>query len=370
MIVGIHQAQSLHLTDIARSLGEDIGLHATHKRLSRNLANKALAEFISDALLQRAAEVVTQDTILVVSYYSLHKQFATHMQYIHGDDSNSHDDGYHVCDIAAVDPASPESYTPLLSRLWSRHAPDYTSDAAEILTAVNQVHSATEGNGVFFCRTPMADHVMWALAQEPDLRTVFRVANVETPFIVDKKLSTLSELVPRVELPYGNLIFKMATAAGVRHLIKGDEEETVETSLFLQFGGLPVRLPDTEKPATLILTRRTLDRAGIAAPGDTIAYLATGTKAETHEALWPLLQNQYLTIDAINAGINHKSRFSQSDFRVLTYDRLQLLNVLLHAVTHYEAYIDRTFRIDNHPISKNPHQGDHPRDFIVPQVLA
>jgi hypothetical protein len=211
---------------------------------------------------------------------------------------------------------------------------------------------------------------MWALAQEPDLRTVFRVANVETPFIVDKKLSTLSELVPRVELPYGNLIFKMATAAGVRHLIKGDEEETVETSLFLQFGGLPVRLPDTEKPATLILTRRTLDRAGIAAPGDTIAYLATGTKAETHEALWPLLQNQYLTIDAINAGINHKSRFSQSDFRVLTYDRLQLLNVLLHAVTHYEAYIDRTFRIDNHPISKNPHQGDHPRDFIVPQVLA
>ena len=67
MIVGIHRTQSLHLTDIARSLGEDIALHATHKRLSRNLARKDLTGFISNALLQRAARDVTQDMMLVVN---------------------------------------------------------------------------------------------------------------------------------------------------------------------------------------------------------------------------------------------------------------------------------------------------------------
>ena len=59
--------QSLYLTDIARSLGEDIALHATHKRLSRNLARKDLIGFISNALLQRAARDVTQDMMLVVN---------------------------------------------------------------------------------------------------------------------------------------------------------------------------------------------------------------------------------------------------------------------------------------------------------------
>ena len=73
MIVGIHRARSVHLTDIARSLGEDVELHATHKRLSRNLSRQGLTEFISSALLQRAAQDVTPDKILVVCYYDLPK---------------------------------------------------------------------------------------------------------------------------------------------------------------------------------------------------------------------------------------------------------------------------------------------------------
>ena len=84
MIFGIHRTQSLHLTDIASSLGEDIALHATHKRLSRNLARKDLTGFISNALLQRAARDVTQDMMLVVNQYSLSKRFATRMEYIRG----------------------------------------------------------------------------------------------------------------------------------------------------------------------------------------------------------------------------------------------------------------------------------------------
>ena len=149
MIVGIHRAQSLHLTDIARSLGENINLHATHKRLSRNLGKKDLIEFISTALLDRAASNVTQNMILVVQYYDLPKQCARHMEYVRGSDIASFDDGYSVCDISAIDPASPDHYIPLLSRLWSRHAPEYQNDTTEILTAVNQVNSATAGRGVF-----------------------------------------------------------------------------------------------------------------------------------------------------------------------------------------------------------------------------
>ena len=102
MIVGIHRAQSLHLTDIARSLGEDVELHATIKRLSRNLTKTGLTEIISTALLERAAREVTEDMILVVSCYDLPKRFANRMEYARGSAAASHDDGYYVCDISAA----------------------------------------------------------------------------------------------------------------------------------------------------------------------------------------------------------------------------------------------------------------------------
>ena len=43
MLIGMQRTRSVNLTDIAKSLNENIRLHATHKRLSRNLDNPALA---------------------------------------------------------------------------------------------------------------------------------------------------------------------------------------------------------------------------------------------------------------------------------------------------------------------------------------
>ena len=50
MLVGIHRTQSVNLTNIAKGLHEGIRLHATHKRLSRNLDDIELAHSLSDAL--------------------------------------------------------------------------------------------------------------------------------------------------------------------------------------------------------------------------------------------------------------------------------------------------------------------------------
>ncbi len=42
VIFGLSASGSVRLTEIGRSLEEDIPLHATHKRLSRNLADKSI----------------------------------------------------------------------------------------------------------------------------------------------------------------------------------------------------------------------------------------------------------------------------------------------------------------------------------------
>ena len=367
MIVGIHRTQSLHLTDIARSLGEDIALHATHKRLSRNLARKDLTGFISNALLQRAARDVTQDMMLVVNQYSLSKRFATRMEYIRGADRSSLDDGYHVCDISGVDPSSPDVYIPLLSRLWSRHAPDYHSDTSEILSAVNQVYSATAGRGVFYCQeTSIPDHIILALIHQPNLRTMLRVDHRETAFNFIRQLFPPDTLA-HFELPHGKLMFKLVSADFTSQWLGRSDNEPVEMSLFLEFGGLSVQLPDSGKHATIILTSNPPERYS---PTRNLAYLTTGSKVSKYEQQWSLLMNQFLAQNTANAAIDHKSRFNQSDFRVLTYDRLQLLNTLLQAVSHYEAFIEGTVRIEDQFITAGPHPGKHPRDFMVPTDIS
>ena len=367
MIFGIHRTKSLHLTDIARSLGEDIDLHATHKRLSRNLARKDLTGFISNALLQRAARDVTQDMMLVVNQYSLSKRFATRMEYIRGADRSSLDDGYHVCDISGVDPSTPDVYIPLLSRLWSQHAPDYHSDASEILSAVNQVHSAIAGRGVFYCQeTSIPEHIILALIHQPNLRTMLRVDNHETAFNFIRQLFPPDTLA-HFELPHGKLMFKLVSADFTSQWLGRSDNEPVEMSLFLEFGGLSVQLPDSGKHATIILTRNSPDQYR---PTRNVAYLTTGSKVSKYEQQWSLLMNQFLAQNAANAAIDHKSRFNQSDFRVLTYDRLQLLNTLLQAVSHYEAFIEGTARIEDQFITAGPHPGKHPRDFMVPTDIS
>lgn len=62
-LMGIYRAKSVILTDLADALNE---VHATQKRLSRNLGHPGLGTSIADRLLTIAARRVRKDTLLVV----------------------------------------------------------------------------------------------------------------------------------------------------------------------------------------------------------------------------------------------------------------------------------------------------------------
>ena len=195
---------------------------------------------------------------------------------------------------------------------------------------------------------------------------MFRVDNHETAFNFIRQLFP-PETLSHFELPHGKLIFKLVPAAFASQWLGRSNNKPVELSLFLEFGGLSVQLPDTGKHATIILTRNSPDQY---LPTSNVAYLTTGSKVSKYEQQWSLLMNQFLAQNAANAAIDHKSRFNQSDFRVLTYDRLQLLNVLLQAVSHFEAFIEGTVRIEDQLITADPHRGKHPRNFMVPTDIS
>jgi hypothetical protein len=132
-LVGIYLAKSVNLTEVAHALDENIAIHATQKRLSRNLGQPELGRLIAIRLLTFAARRVRQDTLLAVHVRDLKKRYARQMQYLLPLDESATSDasGYRVCEIVACEPGT-DRYTPIASHLWSSHAPSFVSDSAEV----------------------------------------------------------------------------------------------------------------------------------------------------------------------------------------------------------------------------------------------
>ncbi|GIS19062.1 MAG: hypothetical protein CM15mP120_09780 [Pseudomonadota bacterium] len=66
VVKGILTARSVNLSKIATALNENISLHATHKRLSRNLDNPSLQATLAQRLLELGSQEASQNTRLFV----------------------------------------------------------------------------------------------------------------------------------------------------------------------------------------------------------------------------------------------------------------------------------------------------------------
>ena len=142
MVFGLSAGGSVRLTEIGRALGEGCSLHATHKRLSRNLAAEGLEEHVRKKVLELGARRIGKDTLLVIDPSDLMKKYAEKMEYlaqIRDASEKSMGRGYWLCKVVGCEVDSPE-ITPLAQVLWSQDAPDHMSENTEILKIVEQVH--------------------------------------------------------------------------------------------------------------------------------------------------------------------------------------------------------------------------------------
>ncbi len=386
-VIGVHRCRSVNLTDVARSLDEDIELHATHKRLSRNLARSDLTSVISDRLLAMAATRVGPDTRLIIHTYELNKRYAQRMEYLHahGNAGNSRDigsigtsessgngkessegngpenelgDGYRVCEIVASDTGS-ASYVPLLSTLWSRHAPGYLGDSHEIRQAVRRVLRATDGRGILhFDQFLLPQKILREMVSDPEIRFVSEVSMDANQLVYRRQIRDIEDLVANCQTPYGKTMFKLYPG--------NDHNPAMERSLFVHFGSIPVLLPESQRPLSLMVIKI----SGWAGdhPGNPVVTTECGLRSR--EALTGLLAAYSSVYDVVQAHRQHTFGYNLADFRVLTYERLQLLMTLLHAVVYYDAEFVDSVDIKKGLASFEPHPGSHHRDFLPPRVLS
>src|SRR5215831_8050565 len=111
MLFGIQASQDVKLSNIARSLKEDIPLIETEKRLSRNLKAEELERELTPQLVRMGSQRVRPNTVLALDLSDIRKEYAQKMEYLatvrDGSSGELHQ-GYWLCDVTAAEVNSSE----------------------------------------------------------------------------------------------------------------------------------------------------------------------------------------------------------------------------------------------------------------------
>jgi len=382
MLLGILMSGSVRLTEISRALGESIPLHATHKRLSRNLGNARIGTVVAENLLAEGAAVVRDEAMLVIDLFEVAKPYAKKMEYLSSPASDNQNAagvagafeppaarrGYHVCEIfgwdvqggpspqyeelarqvpnefAAVDEVSAwnnQVVTPLAQALFSPNAPAFRSEADEILGLVRQVDAAFGGRCLFAIdtvgfvrlRQSLRRHTPELLAKHRDLPGVLAgttcryVARVPGDYrlLHGRLAATAREIAESCETPYGVTLYK--------------HQANVDIGVFVHFGAVPVRVPaHPDRPQWLVAVKGMAgEPRGPATDLDPFLMLTSEPMPRNRTVLWNLVWSFLSYWDAIQTNQAIKEHFDFDDVRVLTYDRLRNLGILVLGASFVES---------------------------------
>ena len=106
MLFGIQASQEVKLSNIARSLQEDISLIKTEDRLSRNLQAEELETYLRAGLLRLGSRRVEANTVLCLDLSDVRKEHAKKMEFLDQVWDGSRGEvhlGYWLCSIIGAE---------------------------------------------------------------------------------------------------------------------------------------------------------------------------------------------------------------------------------------------------------------------------
>ena len=152
MLYGIQASKDVKLSNIARSLNEQIPLIKTESRLSRNLGRMDLTERINGKLIAEGGRRIQQETVIALDLSDLDKPYAEKMQYLawvrDGNTGETRSKGYWLLDVLGAD-VEGEDLIPLYGELYSQEATTFKSENTQILNAVDRVMEGIGEKGIW-----------------------------------------------------------------------------------------------------------------------------------------------------------------------------------------------------------------------------
>ena len=354
MLDGIHQTRSVNLTTIARGLNEKIRLHATHKRLSRNLDDEDILNVLSNALLHKGAAAVQADTKLIITMHDLNKKYASKIEYL-SELGKEEQSGFRVCEVLAVNHEA-ESYFPLYESIWSDQIPGFVDDATEVIKIIDKVFEATNNKGMLVLDDlTLSSNVITEVILQSRFNFISMANHFAPEVEFEEEIYSASSLADKLETTYGKMMFKY---------VPGDPIDSIgkDVDLFVHAGAFSVKLVKTDEILSLI-TLKTRNRF----VGEvSVPILTTAKNLKSRKKLMGLVDSYLSKNDVLLQHRYYRERFDLSGFRVLKFSRLNLLITLVQAVMFYEISTG-SFIMKKTPLfSKEPHEGNMNRTYYKP----
>jgi hypothetical protein len=318
MLFGIQASQDVKLSNIARSLKEEIPLIKVEDRLSRNLKAVALEAELAPQLAKMASQRISANTVLCLDLSDIRKEYAKKMEYLAPVQDGSAGEvhaGYWLCDVTGADVNGTE-IVPLYQKLYSAEAADFTSENAEILAGIDLVRTHTQGRGIWTVdrggdRKKLLEPLL-------DRHERFVIRSTGKRFVVDRKnlKRSVAELGAKCRLRHQARVVK----------IQDGQEKTYD----LRYGAEPVRLAGRDEQLYLVV---------VAGFGEEPILLLTNALAGARDSqsLWWIAQI-YLTRWKIEETFRFiKQSYNLEDIRVMKYQRLKNLVLLVTAAAYFAA---------------------------------
>jgi len=313
-LYGIQVRQSVRLTEICRALQEPISLKKTEDRLCYQINRKGLGKKVTQNMIQEGSIRVEDDTLLIIDLSDISKKYAKKMEYMTGvHDGSDHKigDGYWLMQVVGAE-IDEIKITPLYGKLYSQDAPDYESENKEILAGVDSVTAATERRGI------------WVMDRGGDrLNLLEPLLNREQRFIIRQvgqrhvlyrgKLLSTKSIAARCKMRYAERVVKE----------EGDKEKIYN----IEYGYQKLQLPGNTKQLYMVVIQ------GFGA--EPMMLLTNVALQKSRKSLFKIVVS-YIRRWQIEDSIRFmKQSYNLEDIRLLTYQRLQNMLVLVMGAMYF-----------------------------------
>jgi hypothetical protein len=261
---------------------------------------------------------IQPNTVLALDLSDIRKEYAQKMENLatvrDGSTGELHK-GYWLCDVTGAEVNGSE-IVPLYQKLYSAEAKDFTSENAEVLAAVDLIRTHTQGRGIWTIDRGGDRKKLLEPLLDRGERFVIRSTGKRTVIDRRKLQGSVAEVAGRCRLRHQARVIKI--------------QDGKEKAYDLRYGAEPIRLPGRAEHLWLVV---------IAGFGEAPLMLLTNVPIGAKDSKFPLVDRANLP-DALQIEGTFrfiKQSYNLEDIRVMKYQRLKNLVILVTAVAYFAA---------------------------------
>ncbi|OGL43109.1 MAG: hypothetical protein A2161_15505 [Candidatus Schekmanbacteria bacterium RBG_13_48_7] len=323
---GIQASKDVKLSNISRTLNEDIDLIKTENRLSSSLDCVDFTDGINDQICRLASNKVLDEMVIAIDDGDIRKKYAQHMENLAGiHDGNEHEvgNGYWLCKAVAAD-LEHKTVIPLYCEAYSQKAKDFKSVHNQRFKLIEKVSEHIGDKGI------------WAMDRGGDNNKLFyKFLDNKKRFVI--RLQKKRNLVHKGTVKNCYELAKFLPCPFEAKIIK--YEDGKENSIIISYNAVPVKLPKRKEKLFLIVVK------GF---GKEPMMLLTSCRVhlQVKESIWRITEI-YLTRWKCEESFRYiKQSYNLEDLRVRSYIRIRNIVVLVLAVSYFAAvYLGQNLKL-------------------------